>query len=251
MVNKPLTGQDLSYQLDGLPDRSSYLNAAATCLQSTISGDLLGYLEVDIPAQTGGVWLSEDDSFDLCLGAVSLLVEHPLVQLYQSGKAECVMRVSDCLPPRKFHTGTLRRPVFAPSLTTRQLSIITDSDTPPGRCWLIERSLHDFTDADLGHARGLQPMLALLDIIYSPQADKRHPVDDFRRHESQQRAGITDRELDIIELIAQGRSAQQIARLRRISVRTVRKHLENIYHKLNCHDRVLAINKARQLGLCQ
>ena len=66
--------------------------------------------------------------------------------------------------------------------------------------------------------------------------------------EARQRAGLTCRELDVIMLIADGLSAQQIARLRRISVRTVRKHLENIYPKLGCHDRLLAVNSPRHLA---
>ena len=53
----------------------------------------------------------------------------------------------------------------------------------------------------------------------------------------------------MITLVAQGLTAQQIARVRRISVRTVRKHLEHTYEKLNCHDRLLAVQKARDLGL--
>lgn len=71
-----------------------------------------------------------------------------------------------------------------------------------------------------------------------------------RRDEVRRRVGLTVRELDVLELLAQGLSAQQMARLRRISVRTVRKHLEHIYDKLDSHDRVLAINTARLLGLC-
>jgi ATP/maltotriose-dependent transcriptional regulator MalT len=115
------------------------------------------------------------------------------------------------------------------------------------RGWVINRSTGDFNDADVTRARALQPMLALLDRIYRPGTVPK--TEDARRDEARQRAGLTCRELDVITLIADGLSAQQIARLRRISVRTVRKHLENIYAKLECHDRLLAVNSARRLGL--
>jgi DNA-binding CsgD family transcriptional regulator len=90
-------------------------------------------------------------------------------------------------------------------------------------------------------------MLAILDRLYPVNAPPR--TDGSYRQEAQQRVGLTDRELDIITLVAQGLTAQQIARIRRISVRTVQKHLEHTYEKLNCHDRLLAVQKARNLGL--
>jgi DNA-binding NarL/FixJ family response regulator len=55
--------------------------------------------------------------------------------------------------------------------------------------------------------------------------------------------------LDILTLLAQGLTARQIATARRIGVRTVNKHLEHLYRKLDCNDRLQAVNKARQLGL--
>jgi DNA-binding NarL/FixJ family response regulator len=86
-----------------------------------------------------------------------------------------------------------------------------------------------------------------LDTIYSPF--RIYQADSADIDEARTRTRLTVSELDILTLLADGLSAQQIARLRRISVRTVRKHLENIYEKLDCHDRVLAVNKARKLGL--
>jgi DNA-binding CsgD family transcriptional regulator len=40
-----------------------------------------------------------------------------------------------------------------------------------------------------------------------------------------------------------------IARRHGISPTTVRKHLEHIYTKLDAHDRLLAVNRAREFGL--
>lgn len=41
----------------------------------------------------------------------------------------------------------------------------------------------------------------------------------------------------------------QIGTVRRISGRTVRKHLQNAYAKLGCHDRMMAVDRARALGI--
>jgi DNA-binding NarL/FixJ family response regulator len=60
---------------------------------------------------------------------------------------------------------------------------------------------------------------------------------------------LTAREVEILRLLGVGLTADAIARQLRISGRTVRKHLENVYRKLDCHDRMLAVERARQLGI--
>jgi DNA-binding NarL/FixJ family response regulator len=54
-------------------------------------------------------------------------------------------------------------------------------------------------------------------------------------------AGLTAREVHILELLAAGLTADAIGRHCGISPRTVGKHLENIYAKLGCHDRLTAV----------
>lgn len=49
---------------------------------------------------------------------------------------------------------------------------------------------------------------------------------------------LTERELDIIKLLAFGKSNNEIAGELFISVHTVKKNLENIYDKTGYHNRV-------------
>lgn len=60
---------------------------------------------------------------------------------------------------------------------------------------------------------------------------------------------LSSREVGILEQIASGMSYEQVADSSGISYGTVRKHLENIYKKLNVHNKVEAINKAKKGGL--
>lgn len=60
---------------------------------------------------------------------------------------------------------------------------------------------------------------------------------------------LTDREREVLELIAQGRSNQEIANRLHISPKTVSNHISNIFGKLQVADRAQAIVKARQAGL--
>jgi DNA-binding NarL/FixJ family response regulator len=60
---------------------------------------------------------------------------------------------------------------------------------------------------------------------------------------------LTDREREILELIAQGRSNPDIARHLVLSTKTVRNHVSNIFTKLRVADRAQAIVRAREAGL--
>lgn len=56
--------------------------------------------------------------------------------------------------------------------------------------------------------------------------------------------GLTKRELEILQKTSAGLTNNQIAEELFISPKTVRKHIENIYQKLQVHNRVEAVNVA-------
>jgi DNA-binding CsgD family transcriptional regulator len=60
---------------------------------------------------------------------------------------------------------------------------------------------------------------------------------------------LSKREIEMLEQIATGMSYEQVADNSGISYGTVRKHLENIYKKLDVHSKLEAVNKARKDGL--
>lgn len=60
---------------------------------------------------------------------------------------------------------------------------------------------------------------------------------------------LTPRELDVLELIAQGANNSQIAEILVVSDKTVRNHITSIFSKLQVADRAQAIIKARDAGL--
>lgn len=59
---------------------------------------------------------------------------------------------------------------------------------------------------------------------------------------------VTDRELAVLGLMADGLIATAIARRLGISPRTVGKHIENIYRKLGAHDRTTAVLRSQAMG---
>lgn len=60
---------------------------------------------------------------------------------------------------------------------------------------------------------------------------------------------LTDREREILDLIAAGKSNAAIAEHLFLSLKTVRNHVSNIFNKLQVADRAAAIAKARDAGL--
>lgn len=59
-------------------------------------------------------------------------------------------------------------------------------------------------------------------------------------------AGLTGRQVDVVQWLAKGKSTAEIAMILGISPRTVQKHLETIYRQLGVENRLAAINLCRQ-----
>jgi LuxR family transcriptional regulator, maltose regulon positive regulatory protein len=60
---------------------------------------------------------------------------------------------------------------------------------------------------------------------------------------------LSSQELRVLRLLVPGRSNAEIARELVVSVNTVRTHMQNIYRKLDVHNRAAAVEVARQLHL--
>ena len=86
-----------------------------------------------------------------------------------------------------------------------------------------------------------------------PQVAKELLGDYLRRAQSGEAAGgrdrLTDREREIVQLIAEGKTAAQIAEDLHISAHTVRSHRDSIMTKLDLHDRAALIRYAVRRGL--
>jgi DNA-binding NarL/FixJ family response regulator len=62
---------------------------------------------------------------------------------------------------------------------------------------------------------------------------------------------LTDREREVLEMVAAGKGNAAIAHELVISLKTVRNHVSNIFTKLQVSDRSAAIVKAREAGLAR
>ncbi len=69
------------------------------------------------------------------------------------------------------------------------------------------------------------------------------------KEEVLEKFGITPREYEVLQLIAQGLSNQEIADRLFVSLNTVKTHTSNVFGKLDAQRRTQAIQKAKTLGL--
>jgi LuxR family maltose regulon positive regulatory protein len=60
---------------------------------------------------------------------------------------------------------------------------------------------------------------------------------------------LTNRELDVLDLLSQRLRNKEIAEKLFISPETIKKHLANIYRKLDVSSRRQAVERAKQIGI--
>jgi DNA-binding CsgD family transcriptional regulator len=76
------------------------------------------------------------------------------------------------------------------------------------------------------------------------------PASDFNLNETEMnKLGISRRELEVLQLIAEGLSNQEIAARLFVSLNTVKTHSSRIFEKLDVKRRTQAIEKAKRLSL--
>jgi DNA-binding NarL/FixJ family response regulator len=75
------------------------------------------------------------------------------------------------------------------------------------------------------------------------------PREEGVQEEASLPGSLLPRETEVLRLTAQGRTNQQIARALRISVSTVKKHVQSMISKLGVSDRTQAAVRAVELGV--
>ena len=71
----------------------------------------------------------------------------------------------------------------------------------------------------------------------------------FRPHESPGGPPLTDREREVLDLVAQGATNREIAARLFLSPHTVKEHTSSLYKKLGARNRAEAVQKAQRQGL--
>jgi DNA-binding NarL/FixJ family response regulator len=111
----------------------------------------------------------------------------------------------------------------------------------------VEKIVEGIKDVKAGGAV-IQPNLAraLLRLIGASVNDR---PNGFERPPGEVQSVLTDRELEILQIIAKGLSNNEAAKVLGLSKATIRTHLEHIYEKLDVTNRVEAVTEGIRQGI--
>jgi len=164
----------------------------------------------------------------------SCVHEHPLVNYHrETGDARPVM-ISDFLSRQDFHRLSLYSEYFRCISVEYQIAVGLPSTGPAIIGIALNRAAKDFTE----HERDLLSVIHLPLMTALQRAQQRQRA---REAISSALTDLTDREIRVLRLAALGRTNNAIAHALDISPRTVAKHLEHIYRKLDVNSRTSAV----------
>jgi DNA-binding CsgD family transcriptional regulator len=171
--------------------------------------------------------------------------EHPLVNHYRAtGSGEPVM-ISDFLTQQRFHCLGLYAEFFRGIPVEHQVAISLPGPDQEVIGIAMSRARHDFCDEDR----------ALLSVLRAPlmaallRARRRRQAGQvYAAMACSGLADLTEREIQILRLVADGRTNVSIAHALEVSPRTVAKHLEHIYRKFGVSSRAAAVSRMTMPG---
>lgn len=105
------------------------------------------------------------------------------------------------------------------------------------------KDLHDGIIETLNGGAAMNPSIALKTLKLL-----RNPI-TIQNQQDQEEIQLTSREIDVLEQLSKGLNYIKIAENLILSTGTVRKHIENIYKKLQVHNKLEAIQKAKKNNL--
>lgn len=94
-----------------------------------------------------------------------------------------------------------------------------------------------------------QPKTVVVEKEVVVEREVRVPSQDFVFNEKEaERLGLSKREIEVLQLMAEGLSNQEIADKLFVSLNTVKTHTSNLFSKLDVKRRTAAIEAGRKLG---
>lgn len=226
-----------------LDDPDGFASRALPALGRLVGCDSLTYNEIGpAPGQVSFVSYPEETVWPGSLDTfVANIHEHPLLIHFRDTSDPGPVKISDKLSRPRFHALGLYADFFRHIPVEDQIAFSLPD--PDGKVIgvALNRACRDFSEADRD----------LLDLI------RGHLVNALRRIRRRQRAqqaltqadsappaGLTEREAEVIRLVAAGRTNIAAARALGVSPRTVAKHLEHIYRKFDVTSRASAVYQA-------
>lgn len=226
------------------------LEPVLAALMVAMEADLAGYYFHDTLGSSWPVLILPKDAAEALPASFRVAQPTAVGARMHPGWEHCIRHratpfaMSDILSDRVWRStevATLMRPHWGRQF---QFAIPIYSPTDPTNfhAWVFARSGRDFTARHRHIAELVWPVLA--------QVTRHHTVAlGLNSNHTRPTPVLTDQERIILGLLDLEQTAGQIGRCLSISPRTVQKHVEHLYRKLDVHDRHDARQRAILLGL--
>jgi DNA-binding CsgD family transcriptional regulator len=229
--------------LDSLADGGGHDGSADLVmpgLARLVGCDVMTYNEIGPGA--GQVFYSDHPAGFLNPATIPVFAEHvdehPLVtHMRATGDTEPVM-ISDFVGRREFHNLGIYSEFFRHIPVEHQIAFSLPGGNGQVVGIALSRAQKDFTETDRAV---LSAMAGPLNRAMRRGRSRHQATSALAEADSDAMADLTDREQQVLELAAQGRTNQAIARTIGVSPRTIAKHLEHAYRKLGVTSRAAAV----------
>jgi DNA-binding CsgD family transcriptional regulator len=201
-------------------------------LLNVVPAERGGYFEAGVPAHGRGA-LYAVQTVDLMWDVNAFLAAEPTYPLRDacSASATTAVKLSDFLRPKEKERSLWYQSIMRPHGAEYECKLWLPAPTGITRGFFFIRGRRDrdFDERDRSVLTVLRPHLAAI----------------RERWERRRRVpGLTDREEEVLRLLKEGLTNQEIADRLVIATGTVRTHLENIFDKLGVHTRTAAVARA-------
>jgi DNA-binding CsgD family transcriptional regulator len=199
-------------------------------LRRLIPCDVIAYHEE--PLGEGAIaWVGEP------LGWLTREQQLEAVQFWHQDRlvpAEGARKISDHLTQREFHRLEVYDLAARPLGVEYMIRLWLDPGGDRGARFELDRGRRDFDERD---RLVLDVLLPHLRQFRRRAARRREPAISG----TEAAVRLSEREREVLGLVAEGKTNAEIGRVLWISAETVRKHLENAYEKLDVHTRTAAV----------
>jgi DNA-binding CsgD family transcriptional regulator len=217
----------------------AFPEAAVELLARLVPGELTGYYEWDLQCRLGPTRAVEVPAVPVPPAVVeareAYCSTYPLSILRRTSETRA-LKVSDFLSLSELHRLDYYDSVLRPFRIEHQMRVWLSAPAGTSRVFYFSRRAidGDFGERDRSLLELLRPFLVAIRERF-----------ELRRTAGPTNGGsLTEREAEVLQWVALGKTNQEIAALLVVSPHTVRKHLENVYDKLDVHTRTAAVARA-------
>jgi DNA-binding CsgD family transcriptional regulator len=237
-------------EIDELDDQEPYSVEMLRRLRQLIPSAVVSYQEADLRARGYVKVISDDLAGDDDASDDDLywrVGPCPIADYRARTGDLATIRMSDVIARSRFREQPVYREYFAPGAIEYALDLGLGADRDGYRSLVLlrERDESDFTDRDRAVLELLRPHLRAREARADLARLASGTAPDVDDAEHPHQARLTTREREIVALVGAGKTNAQIAAELWVTPGTVKKHLENVYLKLDVGSRAAAASRVR------